>query len=93
MLVPPAIFSQSVGLIVLYQTNLSSKTIIKDEYTNNKNIPGEYVIELNYEYENGESINVETKIIVDGKCCAGVTVESHKTALEAMKAVQIEILD
>lgn len=35
----------------------------------------------------------ETKIIVDGKCCAGVSIESHKTALEAMKAVQIEILD
>ena len=35
----------------------------------------------------------ETKIVVDGKCCAGVSVESHKTALEAMKAVQIEILD
>ena len=35
----------------------------------------------------------EAKIIVDGKCCAGVSPESHKTALEAMKAVQIEILD
>ena len=35
----------------------------------------------------------ETKIVVDSKCCAGVSVESHKTALEAMKAVQIEILD
>ena len=35
----------------------------------------------------------ETKIVVDGKCCAGVSVESHKTALEAMKAVQIEIMD
>ena len=35
----------------------------------------------------------ETKIVVDGKCCAGVSVESHKTALEAMKAVQIEVLD
>ncbi len=34
----------------------------------------------------------ETKIVVDGKCCAGVSVESHKTALEAMKAVQIEIV-
>ena len=33
----------------------------------------------------------ETKIIVDGKCCAGVSVESHNTALEAMKAVQIEV--
>ena len=35
----------------------------------------------------------ETKIVVDGKCCAGVSAETHKTALEAMKAVQIEILD
>lgn len=35
----------------------------------------------------------ETKIIVDGKCCAGVSMESHNTALNAMKAVQIEIRD
>ena len=35
----------------------------------------------------------ETKVVVDGKCCAGVSVESHKIALEAMKAVQIEIQD
>lgn len=33
----------------------------------------------------------ETKIIVDGACCAGVTNESHRMALSAMKAVQIEI--
>ena len=33
----------------------------------------------------------EVKIIVDSKCCAGVTAESHQTALDAMKAVQIEI--
>ena len=33
----------------------------------------------------------ETKISVDAQCCAGVTVESHETALNAMKAVQIEI--
>ncbi len=33
----------------------------------------------------------EVKIMVDGKCCAGVSVESHNTALEAMKTVQIEI--
>ncbi len=33
----------------------------------------------------------EVKIIVDGKCCAGVTNESHETALSAMKAVQIEV--
>ena len=33
----------------------------------------------------------ETKIIVDGTCSAGVTMESHERALEAMRAVQIQI--
>ena len=33
----------------------------------------------------------ETKIIVDGACSAGVTPESHETALKAMQAVQIQI--
>lgn len=33
----------------------------------------------------------EVKIVVDSKCCAGVSVESHNTALDAMKAVQIEV--
>ncbi len=33
----------------------------------------------------------EVKMSVDSSCCAGVTKESHNTALEAMKAVQIEI--
>ena len=31
-------------------------------------------------------------IVVDASCCAGVTPESHRTALEAMKACQIEII-
>lgn len=35
----------------------------------------------------------EIKIAVDASCCAGVTRESHKTALEAMRAVQIEIIN
>ena len=35
----------------------------------------------------------EAKIIVDSRCCAGVTAESHQTALDAMKAVQIEITE
>ena len=35
----------------------------------------------------------ETKITVDAKCCAGVSVESHNTALAAMKSVQIEVSD
>lgn len=34
----------------------------------------------------------EAKLVVDSKCCAGVTTESHETALAAMKAVQIEII-
>ena len=33
----------------------------------------------------------ETKLVVDASCCAGVTPESHKTALEAMKVCQIVI--
>lgn len=33
----------------------------------------------------------EAKIVVDAKCSAGVSVESHNTALDAMRAVQIEI--
>ncbi|MBQ8719468.1 MAG: cysteine hydrolase [Clostridia bacterium] len=34
----------------------------------------------------------EAKITVDGSLCAGVTPESHVTALNAMKAVQIEAI-
>ena len=34
----------------------------------------------------------EVPITVDASCCAGVTNESHTTALEAMRAVQIEIV-
>lgn len=34
----------------------------------------------------------ETKITVDSNCCAGVTRDTHNTALNAMKAVQIEII-
>jgi nicotinamidase-related amidase len=34
----------------------------------------------------------ETKIIVDASCCAGVTPEKHKAALEVMKSCQIEVI-
>ena len=34
----------------------------------------------------------EIPIAVDSACSAGVTVESHNTAINAMKAVQIEII-
>ena len=33
----------------------------------------------------------EVKITVDSKCCAGVSVESHNNALEAMKVCQIVV--
>lgn len=33
----------------------------------------------------------EAKITVDASCCAGVTVDSHNTALNAMRSVQIEV--
>lgn len=35
----------------------------------------------------------EAKLIVDASCCAGVTPESHKNALEAMKMCQIEVIN
>ena len=34
----------------------------------------------------------EVKICVDSKCCAGVTLESHLRALEAMKMCQIDVI-
>lgn len=35
----------------------------------------------------------EVPIIVDASCCAGVTPQSHKQALEAMKVCQIEVVE
>jgi len=34
----------------------------------------------------------EVPVVVDAKCCAGVTPESHENALEAMKMCQIQIV-
>jgi len=35
----------------------------------------------------------EVQIVVDASCCAGVSEKSHNTALDAMKAVQIEVIN
>ena len=35
----------------------------------------------------------EVPLIVDAKGCAGATPESHKTALDAMKAVQVKVVN
>lgn len=34
----------------------------------------------------------ETPVVVDSACCAGVTLESHRRALEAMKVCQIQVV-
>lgn len=34
----------------------------------------------------------ETNVSVDASCCAGVSEESHNTALEALRAVQIDVI-
>ena len=39
-----------------------------------------------------KSVLPDTKILVDGSCCAGVTPQSHETALKAMAMCQVEIL-
>lgn len=36
---------------------------------------------------------LETPVMVDAFCCAGVTPESHKNALEAMKMCQINVIN
>lgn len=35
----------------------------------------------------------ETNIVVDASCCAGVTPEKHKAAMEVMKSCQIVVID
>jgi nicotinamidase-related amidase len=35
----------------------------------------------------------EVPVIVDASCCAGVTPESHRTALAAMKMCQIQVVN
>lgn len=35
----------------------------------------------------------EVPIVVDASCCAGINVESHKRALEAMKMCQIQVVN
>ncbi len=35
----------------------------------------------------------EIPLIVDAKGCAGVTIDSHKTALDAMKAIQVRVIN
>ena len=34
----------------------------------------------------------QARVVVDSSCCAGVSAESHETALAAMRAVQIDVI-
>ena len=34
----------------------------------------------------------ETKVVVDARCCAGVTPQSHEQALGAMKMCQVDVI-
>lgn len=40
-----------------------------------------------------KAFNTEMKVTVDASCCACVTSESHKTALEAMKLCQVNVIN
>lgn len=40
-----------------------------------------------------KAILPEVPVIVDASCCAGVTPESHKNALEAMKMCQVQVIE
>ncbi|MBZ9693267.1 cysteine hydrolase family protein [Clostridium sp. M14] len=40
-----------------------------------------------------KSFMPETKILVDALCCAGVSTQSHKDAINSMKMCQIEIIN
>jgi hypothetical protein len=35
----------------------------------------------------------DTNVVVDASCCAGVTPETHKAALDTMKMCQIDIVN
>ncbi|CVI68347.1 nicotinamidase/pyrazinamidase [Clostridiales bacterium CHKCI001] len=39
-----------------------------------------------------KAVMPESELLVDASCCAGVTPESHKNALEAMKMCQVNII-
>ncbi len=47
------------------KTSLLKTTILTDEYTPNKNKNGNYLIELSYEYENGEKIIIQTQVEIN----------------------------
>ncbi len=40
-----------------------------------------------------KAVEPEMKVSVDARCCAGVTPQSHRNALEAMRMCQVEIVE
>ena len=49
------------------------------------------VVDMQNDFVTGALGSPEAEIVVEADCCAGVTPESHRTALEAMKACQIAV--
>ncbi len=86
----------------------AQKGVVFTKETFGSRAMAEYIRELNYDavelvgvctdicvISNAMTIKAfapETEVSVNGSCCAGVTVQSHRTALDAMRACQIEIL-
>lgn len=89
-------------------SNKTPKIIIEKPTFGSKNLP-KYIQDDGYEYielvglctdicvvSNAMLLKTafpETDIAVDASCCAGVTPESHKSALLTMKMCQIDILN
>lgn len=51
------------------------------------------VVDMQNDFIDGALGTPEAVKIVDASCCAGVTPESHKNALEAMKVCQIKVIN
>lgn len=51
------------------------------------------VVDMQNDFIDGALGTPEAEVIVDASCCAGVTPESHKNALEAMKVCQIKVIN
>ena len=51
------------------------------------------VVDMQNDFIDGALGSPEVPLIVDAKGCAGVSPESHKRALEAMKVCQIKVIN
>ena len=77
--------------------NEECRAVVPNVVEKVRNTDADIVYTLDTHYDNyadtqeGKKLP-EVPIKVDAACCAGVTPESHETALKAMKACQIDIV-